>query len=31
MEEAKLFSKLMLALPGGFDAEKMALSNGVRC
>jgi hypothetical protein len=25
MEEAKLFSKLMLTLPGGFDAEKMAI------
>jgi hypothetical protein len=25
MEEAKLFSKLMLTLPGGFDGEKMAV------
>jgi hypothetical protein len=25
MEEAKLFSKLMLTLPGGFDTEKMAI------
>ena len=25
MEEAKPFSKLMLTLPGGFDAEKMAI------